>query len=406
MTLSSFRDACRGLIIAASIAAAGAPLVAQQAGVPATTARLTLESVFDRVTDGALNRADAGGVGRVRAEASHQRASRRSTARWWGTVITDQSVGGAAARTLAGSAAFDATRTMSRRTRLDMSAQLSSAPLDLFAAFGAADAMSSRDVGTASELDGVRTLSEQMHVTLMRTVAPRAELKISAIQSGSRTNRDSVMSTGASIGLTRRVGQFGGWRLGYGATGDRIERAGFSTMQQRHDIDVGLDYARPLPFWPRTSVSMATGSTVLSDRTHTYVRLNTNLTMSQQVARRWSLRTEYTRPIQFVAGLNEPLLSDAIRTTVLGTTSSRLDVAVAMGVARGTLGAGGSGFESYAGSIRASRRIGPEWVMELEYHDAHYRFDRGAGTRVGGIPGDFSRRGVRAGLVWAPRFGG
>jgi len=50
-----------------------------------------------------------------------------------------------------------------------------------------------------------------------------------------------------------------------------------------------------------------------------------------------------------------------------------------------------------------SRRIGANWELQADYHDARYRFDRPAAGS--GIPNAFTRRGVNAGVAWAMRGG-
>jgi hypothetical protein len=127
-----------------------------------------------------------------------------------------------------------------------------------------------------------------------------------------------VISRGVAARLQRSFGAFVGWHAGYGfglasysapharATSSGTTWTSGSTTPGRlvlapHDVcgRDGIDAAR------RAHAGTADASVVTSS-------------LERQVTRTWAARVEYSRPIQYVAGLTQPLLSDAVRVGLEG----------------------------------------------------------------------------------------
>lgn len=337
----------------------------------------------------------------MRAELSHARGTRRSKLRLWSGLTAEQAWGIGEARGVALTMTADSTVILGRRSRLEFAERVSSAPLDLFTALGSTDAATAGRIGSHSQLDGARTLTHDASVALTRTLGRRSEASLAARQGLSMTGDDRVASASVGGRVGRRAGAFAGWHVGYAFTADAFQRDAMRGRQQRHDLDVGIDYSRPLR--RDTSFSLATGSTVLSDGQKRRLRMNATAGVGHQLNRHWAARADYSRPIQFVAGFAEPFLSDALRVTLSGRITRDVTTAVTAGAARGTLGVSGADpFVSHSVSVRVGRRLTRAWELALEYHDARYRLGIALGV-MERIPRAFSRRGVRAGVVWAPR---
>lgn len=370
--------------------------------MPPTVVQLAVESAYEAIGQrGGMRRGD--GVSRFRGELSHRRSSRRASIRLWGGMTADQAWGGALSRNIASAATIDSTVTLTRRNRLELSSRISASPLDLFTAFGAADpGVAERAVGSRTALHEARTVAQHARLAFSRTLDARSEMTVGVAHAGSTVGSDRVDAASINGRFARRVGPFASWHAAYGVTGTTFERGGRAALRQRHDLDFGFDYARPLPFWSHTTATVTTGSTLLVDRGRRHIRLSPAASLERRVTRWWSARVDYSRPVQFVAGFVDPLLSDAVRGTVTGILPARLSATLTAGVARGTLGRSAAArFTSYSGSARLSRRLGPVWQMEIEYHDARYAFSGGASPGAS-IPAAFGRRGLRAGVVWAP----
>jgi hypothetical protein len=379
----------------------GAPkTAAAQGGPPAV--RLALESAFE--TAAASGPSVPVGATRLHADLSQQRASPRSSVGLWSGLTAEQSWLQANPVSLAGALNVDGTVTLSRRTRLTFSEQVSSGPTDVFASLGSgAPAATSRAVLNGSELPGAsRTTAESGRVELSRRLDARSRFSLAAAQSVSIMDRDGVASTGVSAGFFRQHGSYTGWHLGYGFVSSTSRTGGSTRDDQRHDLDIGVDYARPLSFSRHTAISVTTGSTVLTGIDGQHFRLNAAVALSHQLSQRLALTADYSRPIEYVAGFTRPLISDAVRAGFAGMLPHRISLHASAGGAWGSEGsAGGARFASYTGTVRLARRLSPVLALEGEYHDAWYRF--GSNPQAVGIPPVFARRGFRTGVVWAPR---
>jgi hypothetical protein len=392
----------------AGAAAAGAQEAAASAsGSRAASAaplgiRLSMDSVYDAVGPHAGAGAAEGGA-QLRAEIVHQRSSRRATLRLWGGVTATQGWAGVVTGSTSEAVDVSSTVTLTRRMRLELGGRVSYTPLDLFPAFGATDGTTpGRPVISGSEVPGQRTMAQDARVTLVRALGSRSSATFVVTQSTSQREGDRSGTLAAGGRISRRIGPFVAWHGGYGYTTGAFLIGASSIGHQRHDLDIGIDYARPLPFWEHTTFSVSTGTALLVDPISRHLRVNTAAAMEHRVSQSWSGRLDYSRPIQFVAGFTKPFLSDAVRIAATGRLSARATVTAIAGIATGTVGAnaGAARFASRAASLRVARRVSAFWEAEAEFHDARYRMD-GA---TPGIPSRFTRRGVRAGLVWAPRL--
>jgi hypothetical protein len=382
----------------------GAAAVEAQPVIAPGSLRVSFESIFDAVDD----RSSVGGGSngsRLGVELAHERKSRRGTLRLWTGLVADPRWKVAGTTSLASSTSVDGTLTLTRRTRLSFSERISATPTDLFASLGAAAPLTgSRNVLAGSELRNARTFSHNGNATLTHALGARSQAVFYANQSISRSERDRVVSSGGGGRIAHQFGAHAGWRAGYALTstdaqhvaGDHVTRV----IDRRHDLDLGLDYERSLPFSRRTKIAVTTGAAVLSGRDGRRLRSNSTARVAHRVTQAWSISGDYTRPIEYVAGLVEPLLSDSVRVSAAGTLPRKIAVALSAGRAAGTLGTSGeSPYTSYSASLSVSRYVGPNWLIQAVYQDASYEFKSPPGDT---IPSAFSRRGVRISLVWIP----
>jgi hypothetical protein len=363
--------------------------------------RLALESAFE--TAAASGPSVPVGASRLHADLSKQRVSPRSNVGLWSGLTAEQPWIQTDRGSLAGALSVDGRVALSRRNSVTFSQQVSSGPTDVFASLGSAmPATASRSVLNGSELPGAsRTTAESGLFALTRRLNARSQASLSGTQSASLMGRDGVASAGVLANLLRRRGSYGGWHLGYGFAMSASRTNGSTRDDRRHDLDAGFDYDRPLSFWRHTTISVTTGSTVLTGVDGQHFRLNAAAALSHQLAQRWAVTANYSRPIEYVAGFARPLISDAVRAGFTGMLPHRISLQASAGGAWGSEGsAGGARFASYTATLRLTRRLSPEWALEGEYHDASYRFDRD--PHALGIPPAFARRGFRTGIVWAP----
>ena len=395
------------MAVATVLLGSGATAAEAQPLITPGSLRVSFESIFDAVKDGSPG-AGAQAGSRLGVELAHERRSRRGALRLWSGLLADPRWEIAGSRSVASSTHVDGSLTLTRRTRLEFSERVSATPTDLFASFGAAAPVpGSRAVLAGSELQNGRTLAHEARAGVTHALGARSQAVFHASQSFSRSDHDRVVSSGGGGRIARRLGVHAGWHAGYGFTLTDSRQVAAGRVAQvsdlRHDLDLGLDYARSLPFSRRTKIGVTTGATVLNGRDGRRLRGNGTARIDHRVTQAWSISADYSRPIEYVAGLVEPLISDSLRVNVAGRLPRKVAVALSAGAAVGTLGTfGESPYSSYSGSLTVSRPLGPHWLMQAVYQDASYKFESSPGSR---IPSAFARRGVRMSLVWIPRAG-
>jgi hypothetical protein len=338
---------------------------------------------------------------RVSAELSHERRDRRGALRAWSGVTADRWWQGGVPSSIAAAADVDGDFTLTRRTRIEFSDRVSSAPLDLFGTLGAEPVAGvPPPVLSGAELPFTRTLSNTAAMSLSRIVGLRSHLSASAMQAFSTSRRDTVSNSGASAVFAQPFGRFSGWHASY-RTAFSTSRTPSQAAGRQQNADIGFDYARPLPFAPRTTVSLAGGGGALTDGSGRRVRISARASLVRPLAGRWSMTADYSRPVEYLAGIAQPLVTDSLRVGASGLLPRRISFSLDAGASSGTVGVvGGSRFLGYVAAAHASRRLGSAWSVEISLHDSWYRFDASPGI---GIPAAFARRGLRAGLAWAPR---
>jgi hypothetical protein len=179
-----------------------------------------------------------------------------------------------------------------------------------------------------------------------------------------------------------------------------------------HDIDVGVDYRRPLSLTRRTTVDFGAGSSivntpagVLGEPTLQY-RVMADVGLTHQMGRTWSARLAYNRGLGFAEGFAQPIFSDAVTGSLSGFFSRRVDFSASGGFSLGDAGLNtgttGRGFKAYSASARVRYALGSRWALFGE--SSYYKHDLGNVLIVAeGVPPNLDRTTVRAGLtLWFP----
>jgi hypothetical protein len=379
----------------------GAEALAAQSADLSAPVRVSVQSVFDTVSATAGAAPQSEGLSRFAADVSHQRGTRRGVIRLWGAVSGDRSWTEADQQFTAAIAA-DSEVTLTRRMRLAFSDRASAAPVDVFAALGSAPAAESfRPVTNGTELQTSRAIENRAAVSLTRTMSSLTDIAFSGTALISNAAGARVTAAGAGGKVTRHVGRFAAWYVGYGLSQAHTEEGSRGVDQRRHDIDVGVDYSRPLAVWRNTTLRVATGTTVLAQDNERRARLSVAARIGHRFAAQWSGSLDYSRPIEYVVGLVEPLIADAVNITVTGMLPRRIAVSATAGASAGVVGLNNAArYQSYTASLRCTRRIAPGVDAAFEIYDAAYKSS--GLVAHGSLPEAFGRRGIRAGLTWAP----
>jgi hypothetical protein len=292
-----------------------------------------------------------------------------------------------------------------RRTLLEITESASDRPLDSTGisgySLGAPGAVSDT-LTTNAGLSAAREMRNDGAITLSRTLSRRSTASVSFTHTSSRSA--GLATAGSQVGsvrLKRRLSPSFVFHAGYGF-GSASVATSESAAGIRHDIDFGFAFARPLPFSGRTVLETETGSTLLSDGLSNRLRLVVRGSLARDLAPRWSSRIEYSRPMQFVAGFQQPFLSDALGLNIDGQLGRAWFLSISGGAARGSVGfnTGAPQYDSYTTSVRVRRQIARAWHVEAESFATRFRF---TGSEPVGVvlPSRLSRQGVRLGLSWS-----
>jgi hypothetical protein len=169
-----------------------------------------------------------------------------------------------------------------------------------------------------------------------------------------------------------------------------------------HNVDIGIDYRRPLSRTRRTFVSFNTGSTIAeSEVTGRRIQAIGAASLVHHMRRTWTAIVEYRRRVHYLDGFDRPLFGDAFTAGFNGLLTRRMELVVRTSYTSGTVGlsARAPRFESTVGSVRLRRGLSRRLAGYAEALYYHYAFDEAA-PRPPGIPGTFDRIAFRCGLSW------
>lgn len=212
------------------------------------------------------------------------------------------------------------------------------------------------------------------------------------------------------------LGRYAIARAGY--THRLTDRRGLSSSNEAgivasHDIDLGIDYNRPLSLSRRTTMVITTGSAivpatdvVVSGAGDRY-RMLGMASLNHQMGRTWKAALSYGRNLEFVETFTQPLLSDTVALHLGGRFSRRLDLTVSANLSKGSVGfaaddPGNRGYGTYSGSARLRWAISRLATGYGEYVAYGHAF--GSDVQVPqGFGREVKRSEIRVGVtVWAP----
>jgi hypothetical protein len=181
-----------------------------------------------------------------------------------------------------------------------------------------------------------------------------------------------------------------------------------------HDVEIGIDYARPLSRTRKSTVGFSVGPMLVSGTfgppslrlaagTQQY-RIVGDAFIDHQMGRTWYTRAAYRRGLGYIQGLAGPVYTSGATAEAGGFLNYRTDLLFLGGYAVGEMATPGSAapFTTYTGDARLRIALTREWAAYFEGLLYSYSFDP-ALVVVPGLPRNFRRNSVRAGLtLWLP----
>jgi hypothetical protein len=214
-----------------------------------------------------------------------------------------------------------------------------------------------------------------------------------------------LVAEGANIRYSRHVSRYVGFHAGLGTRIGVYGSARDATRIQTRDVDIGIDYDRPMSLSRRTTFTFSTGSSLVPAGGATHYRLNGSATLTHAMGRTWSSSLQYSRALQFVEAFPEPFLSDSIAARVHGTASRRVSVAVSGGYATGVIGTATSGgtLATYTATSELAVAVNRHMAVSADYMRYYYRL--GQQMLLAAFPARLDRQTARVGLkIWLPVF--
>jgi hypothetical protein len=180
-----------------------------------------------------------------------------------------------------------------------------------------------------------------------------------------------------------------------------------------HDLDIGVDYSRPLSRTRRSTITVSLGPTIANgalsqvrtlDVGRQY-RLTANMALIHQIGRTWTAQASYRRGMgYYVEGFAKPVFSEAYAASTSGFLNRRTDVSLTAAYSTGESALTGAPdqFATYTGDARVRFGLGKIWATYVEYLFYYYKFNSGIQLPAG-VPPYLTRNGVRTGLtLWVP----
>jgi hypothetical protein len=225
------------------------------------------------------------------------------------------------------------------------------------------------------------------------------ETRFSGGQTGVTTS-PAFREWGANLTFTHHISRPLNFHLGYGR--DQVRTGGPEQSPVLQSIDIGVDYGDTLSFARRVTLSFSSSTAIVKFAGATNYRVDGTAMLARGFARTWSASVEYVRGIQFIPGFGQPLLSDAVTTTVGGLIAPRMSWTANAGYSLGEVGFDGT---NSFGVLSASSTLetAVTRVLGVFVQYSYYRYKAPIGTSAIPLLPLFSRHAATVGLsAWLP----
>jgi hypothetical protein len=248
-------------------------------------------------------------------------------------------------------------------------------------------------ITAATGIDWTRTLTRRYALTaaysLRRTTftaSPELDMKWQSI--GGR--------------LTRRFTRFVSLRTGYTY---RIADPAFAqtTNPRNHELDLGVDYSRPVTISKRTTFSFGTGSALTPQNQRLVFNVTGDAALNRQIGRTWNARLGAKRSVQLLEGFTQPVLANAVNASVGGAFGRRVAMSSSVGFSSGAVGlevGEANPYTNFSAGLGLSVAVGRRAAVEAQYFYTGYHYSGDLALAPGLTSAEQQRQGVRIGLTW------
>jgi len=247
------------------------------------------------------------------------------------------------------------------------------------------------------------TIAATTDIDWSKTVSERVALSAQYNRRSTTFGQSSLDMVTQSAGarLSRRISRFAALRTGYTY---RFADSAFNAARFRdHDVDLGLDYSRPVTASGRTMVTFGSGSSMTPQDDGLAFRLTGDAALTRLIGRTWNARLGANRSVQLLEGFAEPVLANVFNLGLSGTLQRRVSVSSWASLSTGTVGlsaAEGNGYENWSAGGGLSVMVGRRGTFDAQYFIAGDRFEDGVVLPPGLSAERRQRQGLRAGFSW------
>jgi hypothetical protein len=269
-------------------------------------------------------------------------------------------------------------------------------------------------------LNTERSYAYATRASITQTLTPRSTLSFSA---------DARYTTfvGDAPGFSDLHSYDAGGQFTYAVDRDVKLRFGYTYRDTQystnntfaeHDLNIGIDYSRPLSRTRRTTVGFSVGPTSASvpvpesatvpltgpESHRQQYWVGADAFLNHQMGRSWNARGTLRRGVVYVEGLPNPVFTNAVSAVTEGFLNPRTDIAASAAYTQGVSAVAGTAgtFATYTGDVRMRFATSKLLATYVEY--VYYFYNFGPNLPLPpSVPPRFSRNGVRIGLtLWVP----
>ncbi|HKB13118.1 MAG TPA: hypothetical protein VKD69_20785 [Vicinamibacterales bacterium] len=261
------------------------------------------------------------------------------------------------------------------------------------------EAHSHGDLANAS----LSALALQSDVEWGWTLGPR--LAISTTYNVRRTtfSRAGLEMTSQDVGgtLIRKLTRSVSLRAGYTHRVTHSDLAGGQPLRM-NDLNVGLDFSRPVTLSRGTTVRVRSGSSLAPTERGLALLMTGDASLTHRLGRTWSTGVGVNRSVRVVEGFMLPLVDNALNATLQGNVARHLGLSLTGSLSTGTVGVtatGNNGYQNWTTAAGVHFELSRYLLLEAHQFVMSSRF--GGGVQ---LPPELDdrrqRQGVRVNVTW------
>ncbi|MEW5983890.1 MAG: hypothetical protein AB1806_16175 [Acidobacteriota bacterium] len=238
---------------------------------------------------------------------------------------------------------------------------------------------------------------------LERQVSPRTYVSIheEARYTEADTPGLDVRSVRVGARYGYRVTRNASLRLGYAY---QTGRYGTDAAQQMeaHDVDISLDYQRPLTRSRRTTFGFGAGSSRITAQANRKWEIVGTVNLRHEFEMGWFLQGDFRRTVQLVEGFADPFMVNTVTGSLGGFMGRRVELLASGGYSRGVIGFGADSYDALQGSARLRLALARFLAVDAEALANQYTFAAQVPLPPG-VPAALNRWAVRWNVsLWLP----